>query len=466
MKKSALIVFVCSLPVWSAVSTGCSSDNSGADGPARSNVSGGQGNASGGSSGGSVQMGTTGGTIGSGGGSAQGGMTTGSGGSAGHSGSAGATGLGGAATTVCASGAAGTAGTAGSAGAGGAGGGAGAATGGAPGGAGGSSGAGGSAGATTGGKSGGGWQCPPASMFTGSPIPSGASPTRIAGAPPTDDFNMNNFTNVEGPVWLGDALYFGEYKTTDIPPARIFRIGANDAVSLFIADSGSNGLAIDPNGNLATANHGVGGIVSYNLSDKKPTTLIAQYMGKRFNSPNDLAFRSDGTLYFSDPSYQNNARPQNATHVYQVLPGASEATPITDYNSNPNGVTLSIDEKALFVSGGSGLKKYTIDGSGVVSMTGTPFGGSETTGNTDGMTVDCAGNLYVPIAGSTKVVVLDPNGAPVANSPITISGNGPSGVTNVAFGGPDHKTLYITGQGSSGQQGVFKVNLNFPGMPY
>jgi gluconolactonase len=421
---------------------------------------GGKGGASGSNSGGAVTNAGAGGSVASGGAASGGTSTAGAGGRGGAGGSAPATGgtsvTGGASTGGSASGGGGAAGATatGGSGAGGSGGG----TGGGP--AGGNVGTGGVSGGST------GWQCPAASTLTGSPIPSGAKPTRIAGAPPMDSFNMNNFTNVEGPVWIGDSLYFGEYKTTDIPPARIFRIGPGDAVSLFVDDSGSNGLAIDHSGNLATANHGIGGIVSYNLSDKKPTTLIGMYMNKRFNSPNDLAFKSDGTLFFSDPSYQNNARPQGSTFVYQVPLGSTTATPVTDYTSNPNGITLSLDEKSLFVSGGSGLKKYAIDSSGAVGMTGTAFGGSATNTNTDGMVVDCAGNLYVTVAGSTNVLVLDPSGNPVANSPITISSDGPSGVTNVAFGGPDHKTLYITGQGSSGQQGVFKVNLNFPGLPY
>jgi len=328
----------------------------------------------------------------------------------------------------------------------------------------------GSGGAGTGGAAGSsgssGWTCPDVSTLTGSPIPSAATPARIAGAPPTDSFNMNNFTNVEGPVWIGGALYFSEMKNGNNPPpaARIFKLDASNQVSVFIDDSGSNGLAVDNNGNLVAANHKIGGIVSYRLSDKAPTTLVSEYMNARFNSPNDLAFKRDGTLYFTDPDFQNSARPQNATRAYQVLPGTSTATPIAaDYSSNPNGITLSLDEQSLFIGGGMGVKKYAIDGSGTVASSGTAFG----TGldmATDGMVEDCAGNLYVAIVNTTNIVVVGPNGMPVANSPIKVTGT--SSVTNMAFGGADHKTLYITGQGSSGQQGVFSVALNFPGMPY
>ncbi len=322
-----------------------------------------------------------------------------------------------------------------------------------------------SGGASAGGSASGGQAssiCPAASSLTGSPIPSNATSTRVAGAPPTDAFNMNNFTNVEGPVWIGDALYFSEMKNSDVPPSRIFKVTANDAVSVFIQDSGSNGLAVDANGNLVAASHGVGGLVSFDSSTKAPTTLVSMYGSKRFNSPNDLTFRSDGTLYFTDPAFQNNGRPQGSTLVYRVLPRGDMAYPITDYINNPNGITLSLDEKLLFVSGASGVKWYGIDGDSV-AFSGKPFG-SALGQNGDGMVIDCAGNLYVTQANSTDIIVVDPNGVPVANSPIKISG--PSAVTNVAFGGADRKTLYVTGQGSSGGQGLFKVTLNFPGMPY
>jgi gluconolactonase len=311
-----------------------------------------------------------------------------------------------------------------------------------------------------------GYTCP-AGPFATNPIPSGATPTRIAGAPPADTFNNdgNNFTNVEGPVWIGDSLYFSEMTNANtIPPARILRIGPSDAVSVFKTDSGSNGLAVDNAGNLVSANHGAQGIVQFTVPAGAATTLVSMYMSKKFNSPNDLTVRSDGTIYFTDPNYQNTANPQNATRVYRLVKGSSTADIVaSDYTNQPNGITLSLDEKTLFVGGGSGLKAYTIDASGNVGATGTAFGPSEVaTANTDGMGIDCAGNLYVAVASSTNVVVVSSTGAKVGQ--ISVSGVG--AVTNVAFGGTDHKTLYITGQGAGKAQGVFKVTLAIPGKPY
>ena len=82
------------------------------------------------------------------------------------------------------------------------------------------------------------------------------------------------------------------------------------------------------------------------------------------------------------------------------------------------------------------------------------------------MVLDCAGNLYVAVVGTPKVVVVKADGSGKWGT-ITVSvSSPPSAVTNGAFGGVDHKTLYITGQGNSGSEGVFKLPMNFPGKPY
>ena len=420
-------------------------------------TSGGSGGAaSGGTSGGSGGAVGSGGHVGSGGSSSSGGAV----GSGGHVGSGGSSSSGG---TVGSGGRSSSGGTVGSGGGTSSGGAVGSGGGTSSGGAGGASS--GSGGAAGGGGASAGWTCPAASTFTGSPLSgSTVAATRVMGAPPADSFNnmANDFTNVEGPVWIGDALYFSEMTSANLPPARILKLTADDVVSVFIDSSGSNGLAVDGAGNIVSANHGAQGIVRFSLPDKTPTTLVSMYNGKKFNSPNDLTVASDGTIYFTDPDYQNNARPQGTTNVYQVKNGT--ATLITDYTMEPNGISLSLDEQTLLVGGHQGLRKYAIT-NGTVAMTGTPFGPSDVTAsgvNTDGMTLDCAGNVYVAVAGTTNVVVVGADGSKVGT--ITISGA--QAATNVAFGGTDHQTLYITGQGSGKGQGVFKVHLNIPGLPY
>jgi gluconolactonase len=166
--------------------------------------------------------------------------------------------------------------------------------------------------------------------MTGRPTLSGATPARVTSVPPRDEFNMNsgNFGNVEGPVWIDDALYMSEmsFKSYDgvgseVKLSRILKL-EGDAVSVFIADSGSNGLAVDADGNIVAAVHKDGSLTRFGMPDKAPSTIVDEYMSRRFNSPNDLAIRSDGNIYFSDPTFQApSGPPQAMTRVYRVAPG-------------------------------------------------------------------------------------------------------------------------------------------------
>jgi gluconolactonase len=309
------------------------------------------------------------------------------------------------------------------------------------------------------------WTCP-AGPFTGSPIPSGATPTRVAGVPPSDAFNnnLNNYTTVEGPVWIGDSLFVSEFPgNPNPPPSRIIQLQGT-TVSVADADAGSNGLAVDRSGVLYGAVHADGSVSRFDLSTGVRTAIASTYMGQRFNSPNDLAIRSDGNIYFSDPNYQApSPAPQSATRVYRVAAGTNAVSVVDATLTQPNGVTLSLDENTLYVSSNNGVMTYPIMSDGSTGAhPATPF----TTMNLDGMAMDCAGNLYGAVINSGgTVAVFSPSGTEIDNGLLKVTGV--AAVTNVAFGGPDHKTLYITAQGNGSQaQGVFQVDLNFPGMPY
>jgi gluconolactonase len=186
------------------------------------------------------------------------------------------------------------------------------------------------------------------------------------------------------------------------------------------------------------------------------TSVVSEFMGKRFNSPNDIAVRKDGNLYFTDPSYQApSPQPQSATRVYRVAPGANMATSIVENRQNPNGIALSPDGNTLYVGGGDGVFAYPVMADGSVAS-----GMRITQTTTDGMGVDCAGNLY--LTSNTNVVAVSPTGMELGR--LTVSGI--QSVTNVAFGGADRKTLYITSLGSGTQRGVHRVTLSNPGFPY
>ncbi|MDP9034434.1 MAG: SMP-30/gluconolactonase/LRE family protein [Myxococcota bacterium] len=305
------------------------------------------------------------------------------------------------------------------------------------------------------------WTCPPGPF--GNPIPSGAVPVRVQGVPPNDaSFNMNNgtFGIIEGPVWLGDSLYVSEIAAGPNPPAsRILKVTPAGMVSVAVANSGTNGLAVDRSGNLYGAVHKDGSVSRIDLSAGTATPVASSFMGARFNSPNDLALRSDGTIYFSDPDYQApSTRPQLKTRLYRVAPGTNAVTVVDDTLSEPNGVTFSLDEKTLFVTTPGGIHKYSVMADGSVGPSSVMM---PVVSSGDGMTLDCAGNLYV--ATPTAIVVLSPSGSEIGRIPVTA---GVQSATNVAFGGADHKTLYITALGSGTQKGLLQIALATPGLPY
>jgi len=120
----------------------------------------------------------------------------------------------------------------------------------------------------------------------------------------------------------------------------------------------------------------------------------------------------------------------------------------------PNGVTLSKEQTALYV-GGQQLKKYPVMADGSLGAGTTFVSGA----GADGMVVDCADNLYTAQNG---VTIYSAAGALIG----VIAVSGVQSATNVAFGGADHKTLYITALGSGNQKGLFRAELNVPGFPY
>jgi gluconolactonase len=285
--------------------------------------------------------------------------------------------------------------------------------------------------------------------------------------PISDAFNANDseFGNVEGPVWTGGALYVSEMSSEaydaqnpGVLRSRILRVTPEGQVSVAVADSGSNGLAVDASGNLVAAVHKDGTVKRIALPSGTMTNVTDGYMGARFNSPNDLAIHSNGTIYFSDPEYQApRTRPQSQTRVYRIPPGgAPEPVPSSaspDSFTTPNGVTLSLREDYLYVAASMG-RRYPVMSDGTLG-TGENFPAAS---RADGMVVDCAGNLYVARSGGVDVYT--PDGASLGQIDVPDV----QSVTNVAFGGADRQTLYITGLGE--RKGLFELRLTLPGKPY
>lgn len=292
-----------------------------------------------------------------------------------------------------------------------------------------------------------------------------AAPATCQGTAPTGELTATRVqaANVsgagqglyEGPVWIGDALYFSHFTFGPGFPSRILKLDASGKVSTAIADSGSNGLAVDGQGNIVAGTHKYKSVSRFTL-DGKRSDVAGKYQGQVFNSPNDLAIAADGTIYFSDPAFQRDAAPggQDKTRVYRVAPDGA-VTVVEDGLVNPNGVSLSPAGDVLYVNGMAGkqgvLRAYPI-------INGKPQQGRDLVkglGIPDGMAVDCQGNLYVTEHADQRLRVVTPAGKQIAT--IHVDAN----VTNAAFGGPDGKTLFITGAGA-----VWQVRLGINGAPY
>jgi len=249
------------------------------------------------------------------------------------------------------------------------------------------------------------------------------------------------FKFTEGPVWFASlgVLFFSDMNfrggNANGPPSVMHRLTPPSTIEDFVPQSGSNGLAIAPDGQILAATHDTQSLTKFDPITKARTNLGLTYMGKHFNSPNDAAVRSDGNIYFSDPNYQLGSRTSEtaSTGVYRVSP-AGEVSLVDDKQQQPNGVTLSVDESTLYVSNAqNAIVKYPVKADG---STGAPT--LFVKASSDGMTKDCAGNLYTTNAGQSSVDIYDAEGTKIA------SVTGVPSCTNVAFGGADRKTLYIT----------------------
>jgi gluconolactonase len=271
---------------------------------------------------------------------------------------------------------------------------------------------------------------------------------------------------LEGPVWVADHGYLlmsdmaAATGPQRVQPSSILRYTpGSSAVETAIADSGSNGLALSPDGqSIVAATHDERSVSRYQLADSSREVVAADFLGAAFNSPNDVTIRSDGIVYFTDPDFQRGGRAdamRGRTSVFRVSGGT--VSQIDDGLREPNGIALSPDGGTLYVGAYSENKIYTYpvraDGSTGVRTQFASVAGP------DGVTLDCAGNVYWASGTDGLVHVFAPDGTELG----TIASG--AGTTNVAFGGDDRQTLFIT-SGRTGDSGLYSVHLGVPGYPY
>jgi gluconolactonase len=276
-------------------------------------------------------------------------------------------------------------------------------------------------------------------------VPPGTALERVAGG----------FEFTEGPVWSDGALLFSSPNTN-----TIYRLEPDAGeVSVFRSKSGyagidigryhqpgSNGLAFSAAGLLAICQHGNRRVIQVNPHGDV-TVLADRFDGRRLNSPNDLVYRSDGTLYFTDPpfglpdAFDDPARELEISGVFRVRDGA--VTLVAGDLAGPNGIALSPDERRLYVGNWDPERKvvmrYELDAAGhpagagevLCELTGEP--GEDAI---DGIAVDPDGNLFV--CGPGGIWVLSPEGERLGLLGL------PEDPHNLAWGGDDGRTLYVT----------------------
>jgi len=261
-----------------------------------------------------------------------------------------------------------------------------------------------------------------------------------------------NFT--EGPVWFADGKYL---LFSDIPANKIFKLRSDLQIEIFRQPSGnSNGLTLDREGRLIACEHG-NRRVTRTEKDGSITVLADRFQNKKFNSPNDVVVKSDGSIYFTDPPYgiKLDQQEQPIQGVYMISPDSKEIRLVTDDFERPNGLAFSPDEKKLYIDDSSYLRHIRVFD---VEENGSLFNGKifhamnvKEPGSPDGMKIDSYGNVFCTGAGG--VWVFDPEG----NHLGTILT--PEKPSNCAWGDDDWKSLYITARTS-----IYKIRLNIPGI--
>ncbi len=251
-----------------------------------------------------------------------------------------------------------------------------------------------------------------------------------------------------GGRWLEGPAYFaaGRYLVfSDIPNNQMLRWDeTSGAVGVFRAPSGyANGNTVDRQGRLVTCEHG-NRRVSRTEHDGSVTVLADRYQGMRLNSPNDVVERSDGSIWFTDPSYGIDSDYEGyhaeseigACNVYRIDPGSGEVRLVAGDFVRPNGLAFTLDERQLYIVDTREKHVRRFD----VTDAGTRKGGEVfatcTAGSFDGMRLDHQGNVW--ISAHDGVHVFAPDGTLIGKLHV------PEVVSNLAFGGPRRNDLFVT----------------------
>jgi gluconolactonase len=271
------------------------------------------------------------------------------------------------------------------------------------------------------------------------------------------------FRFTEGPVWFREHGYL---VFSDIPANTQYLWKPGEGVRVYRQPSGfdgsewpdgqeigSNGLTRDAEGRLTNCEHGNRRVTRVE-PDGSVTVLASHWQGRRLNSPNDAVYKSDNSLYFTDPPYgllnqdEDPAKELVFNGVYRVLNG--ELDLLVDDLTRPNGLAFSPDERVLYVANSDSSRKvwmrYEVTGDGKLTNGRVFFDAQDEPGDglPDGMKVDVEGNVYA--TGPGGVLVFNSDGKHLGTIRL------PETPANCGWGDEDGKTLYVTAQ-----TGVYRV---------
>jgi gluconolactonase len=262
------------------------------------------------------------------------------------------------------------------------------------------------------------------------------------------------FVFTEGPLWDPDGfLYF-----VDIRTSTLHRLTPGKPAELVRDNTGEgNGTTFDRQGRLVVCEGGNRRVTRW-TAEGRSEVLVDRYEGKRLNRPNDVVCKSDGSLWFTDPALRVPLAQREVDHagVYRIAPDGT-TTLVADCEY-PNGLAFSPDERTLYVANTRWtqyIHAFELDAAGAVVRRRilADMSSDETDGVPDGMKVDVEGRIYCTGPGGTWVFAPDGGRLGIIRTPEVPA--------NLAFGGPDLRTLFLTARTS-----VYTLRVKVPGQPH
>jgi gluconolactonase len=261
------------------------------------------------------------------------------------------------------------------------------------------------------------------------------------------------FVFTEGPLWHPDGFFY----FVDVRSSLLYRLVLGQPAEKIRETSGGNGTTFDLQGRLINC-EGDGRRVTRTDSNEIVTTLIDRFEGKRLNRPNDVICSSNGSLFFTDPSLRVPLADRELEHaaVYRIAPDG-QVSMVASFEY-PNGLALSRDERTLYVANTRWTQyihaiELDAEGNMVRRRIFADMSADGKNGVPDGMKVDEAGRVYC--TGTGGVWVFDRDGTRIGIIET------PEVCANVAFGGPDLRTLLLTASTS-----IYTLRVKVPGLPH